>query len=507
MARDQPEILRLAETQPDDIVLSDDLGNARTRAELVDRATRLGRGLMHTHGVISGEHIGLLTDNRAELFETYLAAILAGIWFVPINGLLAAEEVAYICRDASVKVVIAEPDKAHLVPDDIPVIIIGEDLDTLMLGIDPTPYPLDGPAGSRFSYTSGTTGRPKGVKRSIPSTVREMLNLQARLGRQVGLDGHGTHLVTGPAHHAAPGGYGFFDMCNGADLVLMRRFDASRTLDLIESLNVRHTHLVPTMMVRMLRLPDDRRRGFHAPDLRVVLHGAAPIAPAIKKRMIEWFGPILTEYWGTSEAGTFTRVDSTDWLAHPGTVGRSVDGFEVFAVDSNGEPLQADEIGVLYCHTPGRDRPFEYWNAPEKTNAAYLRPGVFSLGDMGSVDSDGWVHLADRSTNMIITGGVNVYPAEVEQVLIEHPDVVDVAVFGVPDEEWGEQIKAAVELNPGTDPETAAADILAFAATKLGRYKVPRSVDIHGSLPRQPNGKLYLLELKAPYWQDQSRRI
>jgi len=507
MAADQTQILGLAESQPDEIVLSDDLGNTLTRAELVDRATRIGRGLASSHGVGPGDHIGLLTDNRTELFEIYLAAILAGFWFVPINGLLSAEEVAYICRDASVKVVIAEPDKSHLVPDGIPVTEMGQSLDRLARDADSTPFPLDGPAGSRFSYTSGTTGRPKGVKRSIPGTVREMLDLQARLGRQVGLDGRGTHLVTGPAYHAAPGGYGFFDLCNGADLVLMRRFDSARTLDLIESLNVRHTHLVPTMMVRMLRLPDDRRERFHAPELRVVLHGAAPISPTVKSRMIEWFGPILTEYWGTSEAGTFTRVDSADWLDHPGTVGRPVEGFEVFAVSDNGERLPPDEVGVLYCHTPGRDHPFEYWNSPEKTEAAYLRPGVFSLGDMGSVDPDGWVRLADRATNMIITGGVNVYPAEVEQVLIEHPAVIDAAVFGIPDAEWGEQVKAAIELVPGADPGDLSAEILAFAARKLGRYKVPRSIDIHETLPRQPNGKLYVGQLKSPYWQGHDRQI
>ncbi|MEZ5245637.1 MAG: AMP-binding protein [Acidimicrobiales bacterium] len=499
-------IADLAHDRPDALALTDDLGSHRTRAELMDRATRLGHLLRDDLGVGVGGHVAVLTDNRVEVFEIYLAAVLSGVWFVPVNGLLAPHEVEYVVRDAGAAVVITEAELRHLVPDDIPVVVIGDDLDQRLAHADATPFALDGPAGSRFSYTSGTTGHPKGVKRAIPATLGEMLELQQRLGTQVGFDGDGTQLVTGPAYHAAVGGYGFFDLCNGAHLHLMRKFDAARTLDLIEELHVRRTHLVPTMMVRMLRLPEERRAAFDPSGLAMVLHGAAPISPTVKRRMIDWFGPILTEYWGTSEAGVFTRADSDDWLRHPGTVGRSVTGFEVFAVSTDGERLPAGEVGTLYCHTPGQDRPFEYWNAPDKTDAAYLAPGVFSLGDMGSVDADGWVHLADRATNMIISGGVNIYPMEVEQALLDHPAVVDVAVFGIPDEEWGEQVKAAVELVTGSDESTVDA-ILQFARERLGRHKVPRSVDVHQSLPRQPNGKLYVRELRDPYWVGHERAI
>ena len=497
----------LAARRPDAPALRDDLGATRTRGELLDRATRLGRLLRGPLGVGPGEHVALLTDNRVELFETYLAAILAGVWFVPVNGLFSADEIDYVVRDAEARLVLAEPESAHLVAAGYTIVRLGNELDGLLADADDEPFPLDGASGSRLSYTSGTTGNPKGVKRAVPPTVGEMLALQSRLGTQVGLDGSGPHLVTGPAYHAAPGGYAFFDLCNGAELHLMRRFDAERALDRLETEAVRHTHLVPTMMVRLLRLPDERRAAFSAPELDLVLHGAAPISPAVKRRMIEWFGPILVEYWGTSEAGTFTSVGSEDWLRHPGTVGRAAPGFEVTAVDDDGRPLPPGEVGLLTCHTPGQDRPFEYWNAPEKTDAAYLAPGTFSLGDMGSVDADGWVHLADRATNMIISGGVNVYPAEIEQVVIEHPAVLDVAVFGVPDDEWGEQVKAAVELVPGTDAATATDDILTFAAERLGRHKVPRSVDVHEALPRQPNGKLYVRSLRDPYWEGRDRAI
>jgi len=499
-------LLDLAISDPDALALTDDLGGQRTRAELVDRAQRLGHLLRDDLGIGVGGHLAVLTDNRVEVFEIYLAAVLSGVWFVPVNGLLAPDEVDYVVRDAEAQVVLAEPELAHLVPEGIPTIEIGDDLDRRIAAASGEAFPLDGPPGSRFSYTSGTTGHPKGVKRSVPSTVAEMLALQQRLGNQVGFDGSGTQLVTGPAYHAAVGGYGFFDLCNGAHLHLMRRFDADRTLDLIEELDVRRTHLVPTMMVRMLRLPEHRRAAFDSSGLKMVLHGAAPISRTVKEAMIDWFGPVLTEYWGTSEAGVFTRVDSDDWRDHPGTVGRSVTGFEVFSVDEAGRRLPADEVGTLYCHTPGQDRPFEYWNAPTKTDDAYLEPGVFSLGDMGRVDHQGWVYLADRATNMIISGGVNIYPTEVEQVLLDHHFVVDVAVFGIPDEEWGEQVKAAIELTSDAD-ETAEAQILDFARERLGRHKVPRSIDVHETLPRQPNGKLYIRELRDPYWASHDRSI
>jgi long-chain acyl-CoA synthetase len=499
-------ILDLAAADPDAPALSDDLGANRTRAELIDRATRLGHVLRDDLGMAPGDHLAVLTDNRVEVFEIYLAAILSGVWFVPVNGLLAPHEVDYVVRDAGARVVIAEPELASLVPDDIPVVLLGHDLDDRIQRANNAPFSLEDPPGSRFSYTSGTTGHPKGVKRAVPATVATMLALQQRLGQQVGLDGDGTQLITGPAYHAAVGGYGFFDLCNGAHLHMVRRFDASRTLDLITELSVRRTHLVPTMMVRMLRLPEAERAAFDPSGLQLVLHGAAPISLTVKQSMIDWFGPILTEYWGTSEAGVFTRVDSDEWLEHPGTVGRSVTGFEVFAVDDDGTRLPAGEVGTLYCHTPGQDRPFEYWNAAEKTDGSYLAPGVFSLGDLGRVEDGGWVYLADRATNMIISGGVNIYPTEIEQALLDHPAVVDVAVFGIPDEEWGEQVKAALELAAGSDDSTVE-EILAFARERLGRHKMPRSVDVHASLPRQPNGKLYVRQLRDPYWEGRDRAI
>lgn len=493
----------IALIHPERLALVDDLGTQRTFGELLDRATRLGRAL-HDAGVPVGGHVGTLTENRAEFFELYLASILSGIWLVPINGLLAPSEVTHVVRDGELALIVAEDELAHLVPDDVRVVRFGDEFEAMIAAGDSQPFALDARPGSRFSYTSGTTGHPKGVKRAIPDTLDAMLAVQRNAGHDVAMTGDGVHLVTGPAYHAAVGGFAFFDLCNGATLRIMRRFDAARTLELIETESVRRTHLVPTMMVRMLRLGEaGRLRDLSSLD--IVLHGAAPIAPAVKQQMIEWLGPILVEYWGTSEAGVFTRVDSDDWLVRPGTVGRPVPGFEVVAVDEDGDVLPSGEVGRLFCHTPAKPEPFAYWNAPEKTAASYLRPGVFTLGDMGHVDEDGWIFLADRATNMIITGGVNVYPAEVEQTLLEHPAVVDVAVFGIPDDEWGEQVKAAVEFSDGATIDVD--ELLAFARSRLGRHKVPRSIDVHKALPRQPNGKLYLDSLRAPYWAGRERKI
>ena len=221
-----------------------------------------------------------------------------------------------------------------------------------------------------------------------------------------------------------------------------------------------------------------------------MLHGAAPIAPSVKHRMIEWWGPVLTEYWGSTEGGVFTLVDSTAWLTKPGTVGKAMPSYEVFAVDADGERLPAGEVGTLYTHNLVTDEVFEYHQAPEKTEAAHLAPGTFTMGDVGHVDEDGYVFLSDRAANMIISGGVNIYPAEIEQELIDHPAVADVAVFGIPDDEWGEQVKAAVELADGYEPSPELeAELLAFARQRLAGYKVPRSVDFEDELPRHPTGQ------------------
>jgi long-chain acyl-CoA synthetase len=359
-------------------------------------------------------------------------------------------------------------------------------------------------------YTSGTTGRPKGVKRRPAKTVADAIAGQERYGHSIGLDGSGPHLVTGPLYHAAPLMFAVYDQQNGAPVVVMPRFDERTLLEAVSRHGVAHTHLVPTMFVRLLRLTEDERAAFDPGPLSVVLHGAAPIAPAVKRRMIEWWGPVLIEYWGGSEGGVTTLVDSRDWLAHEGTVGRALPQWDVFAVDGGGRRLPPGAEGLLYSRHMSEPGLFAYHADDRKTANAYLPddPHAFTLGDLGRVDDDGYVYLTDREASTIISGGVNVYPAEIERVLSEHPAVSDVGVFGVPDDEWGESVKAAVQLAPDRAPSAElAAELLAFARERLAGYKVPRSIDFEAELPRTPAGKLYVRRLRDRYWQGRERPI
>jgi long-chain acyl-CoA synthetase len=291
-------------------------------------------------------------------------------------------------------------------------------------------------------------------------------------------------------------------------MIVMPSFDPVRTLALVTERRVRNTHLVPTMFVRLLRLDETERRAFDAASLATVLHGAAPIAPTVKRAMIDWWGPVLVEYWGASEGGVVTLVDSHDWLRHPGTVGRPTASHDVYAADDDGTRLPPNEEGLLWCRNTGTDVVFEYHNDADKTAGVTRGPGTYTIGDVGRVDEDGYVYLADRASNMIISGGVNIYPAEIEAVLIAHPAVSDAAVFGIPDDEWGESVRAAIELATGTEPTDATErDILVHVRERLAGYKVPRSIEFHERLPRAPTGKLATRVLRDPHWRDRDRAI
>ncbi|MEZ5141924.1 MAG: AMP-binding protein [Acidimicrobiales bacterium] len=506
-------LLDVAAARPDETAV-DDLVRRRSWAELVDRSTRVGRWLRHVVGLGPGDHAAMVMGNRAEFLELAYGALLSGTWLTPANWHLTAEELAYVIADCGARVVVADPAFAATVTEaaaaagDVRVVVAGAELDAELAAASDAPFPVDGPAGGNMFYTSGTTGRPKGVKRSVKSSVGDQLSALAASGRLLGLDGGGPHLVTGPLYHAAPLGFAVMDQGNGAPMVVMPRFEEAATLSLIEHHRVRNTHLVPTMFVRLLRLPDDARYGFDPSSLHTVLHGAAPVSVAVKQRMIEWWGEVLVEYWGASEGGVVTLVDSAEWHSRPGTVGRAIATHEVFAADPDGARLPPGENGTLWCRNLLVDEVFRYHNDDEKTAAAFLAPGTYTLGDIGRVDEDGYVFLADRASNMIISGGVNIYPAEIEQVLIEHPAVADVAVFGIPDDEWGESVKAAVELVDGNEPTPELErDILAFARERLAGYKVPRSIDVEEQLPRQPSGKLFVRVLRDRYWSGRDRRI
>jgi long-chain acyl-CoA synthetase len=495
-------------TSPDAIAL-DDGTRTRSWAALDDRVRRLARHLREGLGIPAGGHAATLAHNRVECVELMQAAIHAGVWLTPINWHLLADEIAHVVRDSGARFVFADAAHAEIArAAGASQVILLDDLERALDSASDAPMDPSGPSGGPMIYTSGTTGRPKGVRRARPAMLDATLE-QLRAGaRAVGLDGSGPHLVTGPCYHAAPGMFAVYDQMNGAPLVLMPRWDERRALALLAEREIEHTHLVPTMFVRLLRLPEEERAAFRAPRLHLVLHGAAPISPAVKQRMIEWWGPVLVEYWGGTESGVITCVGSDEWLAHPESVGRALPGWEVFAVDDDGGRLPPGETGLLYARNARVSRMFEYHEDPTKTSASYLEPGIFTLGDIGRVDADGYVALADRSSHTIISGGVNIYPAEIEHVLQEHPAVGDVAVFGIPDDEWGEQVKAAVELAPGYQPSPALADeILAFARARLAAYKLPRSVDFEEALPRHSSGKLYVRRLRDRYWVGRERKI
>ncbi len=492
----------------------DDGTRQRTWAEVEDRVVRMAHLIRGEFGVRPDDNVATLMGNRVEGIELIVASIVAGTWITPVNWHLAPDEIDYTLGDSGARVLFvdaAHEEAARTIVERHPgcqIVCVGEALDRQLASLSDEPFDPNGPAGGNMIYTSGTTGRPKGVKRTRPGALGATLAHHDVLGRNIGLDGSGPHLITGPMYHAAPLMFSVYDMANGAPLVILPRWEERAALAALREREVAHTHLVPTMFVRLLRLPDEERAEFRAPRLDLVLHGAAPVSVAVKQRMIEWWGPLLVEYWGGTEGGVNTLVDSTKWLEHPGTVGQALPAFEVFSVDEKGERLPPDEVGDLYCRHKTQDVVFEYHGDPEKTARAYLEPGVFTLGDVGSVDGEGWVFLADRKTNMIISGGVNIYPLEIEQVLAEHPAVADVAVFGIPDDEWGESVKAAVELVAEQDATGGLArEILTFGRERLAGYKVPRSVDFVAELPRHPSGKIYTRRLRDRYWAGRERKI
>jgi long-chain acyl-CoA synthetase len=350
---------------------------------------------------------------------------------------------------------------------------------------------LDDPTlGGTMLYTSGTTGRPKGVRRNTESRASALLALLIRY------DGaQHVHLCTGPLYHAAPLAFSLAGPASmGVPIVLMDGWDAETTLALIEKHRVTHTHMVPTMFHRLLSLPDYVKARYDVSSLIFIIHGAAPCPVDVKRRLIEWLGPIVTEYYAATE-GAGTSVQSAEWLTKPGTVGKVNPPDHIRILDEDGAEVAPGTIGTVYLKAPAASR-FEYYKAPEKTDGAY-RGDYFTLGDVGYVDEDGYLFLTDRSAHLIISGGVNIYPAEVEAVLLGHPAVGDAGVVGVPDDEWGEIVVAAVEPHAGIEPSPALGDeIVEWCRARIAHYKCPRRVEFVEALPRHDNGKLYKHQLR-----------
>ena len=360
-------------------------------------------------------------------------------------------------------------------------------------------------------YTSGTTGFPKGV-RSVLTTVGQdpaLFDLIAQsFSGLLGLPRDGVTLLEGPAYHSAQWVFSIFPLLGmGSTLVMRHKFDAAELIDLIDRYAVTNLHLVPTQFSRMLKLSDAVRSGFVGSSLVTVMHGAAPCPVAVKRQMLDWWGPVVSEYYGGTEGGFLTTITGEEWLARPGSLGKQTSMVELMIVAEDGHRCVANEAGQIYFRNlMGSD--FEYHKAPEKTAAAHLEPGVGTLGDIGYLDDDGYLFMSDRKIDMIISGGVNIYPAEIEAVLVAHPSVADAAVFGIPDDEMGEQVKAAVELIEGAvASDELAAELIAHVREHLAGYKAPKTVDFEDALPRHPTGKLYKRLLRDPYWEGAGRTI
>ncbi len=488
-------------------------GGVVTFGELEERSCRLARALF-ARGLRPGDHVAALLPNDDRTHEVAFALQRSGLYYTMVNTHLAADEAAYIVNDCEARTLITSSALAPLAAELValtptverrlmtgdPVAAGYESYDGFVAGFPGTPLD-DEVEGSPMLYSSGTTGHPKGIRRPLSGNpFGTDATLAPMLGGIMGFAEGDVYLSPAPLYHSAPLVWSMTSIRMGGTAVVMERFDPEECLALIERHRVTHAQFVPTMFVRLLKLPDDVRGSYDLSSLRTVVHAAAPCAPEVKRRMIEWWGPVIHEYYSGTEGLGMTWVTSEEWLEHRGSVGRAIWG-EVHVCGDDGEELPVGEDGVVYFGgRPGTPK-FEYIHDPEKTRQTYNDKGWSTLWDVGHLDADGYLYLTDRKLFMIVSGGVNIYPQEVEDVLVLHPAVADVAVFGVPEPEMGEEVKAVVQPAPGAVAGPALEEeILAFCRDHLSHYKCPRSVDFTDALPRGENGKLYKKALREAYW-------
>jgi long-chain acyl-CoA synthetase len=491
-----------ADLIPDALAVAAPSGS-RTFAELEARCNQLARALRR-HGLEAGDSVALLCGNRAEFAEVMWATRRTGLRVTTLNWHLTPGEASYIIGDCDAKVLFVDAQFAQL---GAALAGAGKLQHCLAIGGSIEGYDdyagwlagesgaeVENPTlGTQMLYTSGTTGRPKGVSRPPVAAPLSTTTIAANY-----LPGASVHLLTGPLYHAAPLAFSLMlPHAFGCGVVMMERWDAELALELIERHRITHTHMVPTMFHRLLTLPESARRRHDLSSLEFILHGAAPCPVPLKQALMDWLGPIVHEYYAATE-GTGTSVDPETWLRKPGTVGLPSPADHVRILDEHGQLLAAGQVGQVYLKGPDQGR-FQYHNDPEKTEKAY-RNDYFTLGDLGYLDEDGYLFLTDRSAHLIISGGVNIYPAEVEAVLLTHPAVADVGVIGVPNTEWGEEVKAVATLQCGWVRSTElTAELIAYCRNRLAHYKCPKSVDFVDELPRHDNGKLYKQKLRESY--------
>ncbi|QUD86626.1 AMP-binding protein [Phenylobacterium montanum] len=503
-----------AAIKPDGIAVVAPRGK-RTFAELHAGANRLAAALRRA-GLGPGDHIALLCPNTPEFVEVLAANLRSGTRLTPINWHLSPTEVAYIVADCQAKAFIAHADFAAAalasVTDRLQLkLAIGGAIEgfgdyAAALAAEQPDDPPEPVHGGTMMYTSGTTGRPKGVFRAKPIIVPPAWGPGTLKGYERNGD---VNLCCGPGYHAAPLAFDVTQPLNaGITIALMEKFDPEAWLKAVEAHRVTHVHMVSTMFQRLLALPEAVRRKYDLSSLRFVLHGAAPTPPEVKRAMIEWLGPILYEYYAASEGGGNFYIDSAEWLAKPGSVGRLDPAFGTRIIGEDGRDCAPGEIGAIYFqHSPVAR--FEYFNDPGKTQEATLDGGThFTVGDMGYVDEDGYLFLTGRTAECIISGGVNIYPQEIDNELVKHPAVLDVCTIGVPDDEWGEAVKSVVSLRDGHAPsDDLARELIAFARERLAHYKTPKSIDFAADIPRSEAGKVQRRQVRAPYWAGRVKQI
>ena len=491
-------------------------GTPWTAGELLAAANQLTHGL-RAAGLNPGDAFAVVLPNGPELIAACLAATQAGFYLVPVNHHLVGPEIAWIVADSGARVLIAHEryaEAATAAADEAGLAkerryAVGEadgfrGYGDLLAG-QPGTAPERRTTGWVMNYTSGTTGRPRGIRRALPGVPPERTPLGGFLGIFGITAGSGhTHLVCSPLYHTAVLQFAAASLHLGHLVVLMDRWTPEGMLELIDRHRVTHTHMVPTQFHRLLALPEPVRARYDVSSMRHAIHGAAPCPDHVKRAMIEWWGECVEEYYAASEGGG-TFATAREWLERPGTVGRAWPISEIAVLDDEGRPRPPGVLGTVYLrmNTGG----FSYHKDEAKTLRNRVG-GFFTVGDLGLLDADGYLYLRDRKIDMIISGGVNIYPAEIESALLAHPAVADAAAFGIPHDEWGEQVKAVVEAAEGFEPgPELAADILAHCERRLAGYKRPRSVDFVPELPRDPNGKLYKRRLRDPYWAGRTRRV
>ena len=507
----------IAAAQPDKVAyVMADSGESVTFKVLNDDSCRMAQ-LLRSRGLVWGDHMALMLENHPVFYKICWGAQRSGLYYTAISWRLQQPEVAYIVENCEAKVFIssyARRDVVAPLADQLRAAGVAclmvdgtvpgfESLEAALAKMPATPI-ADEAEGTSMLYSSGTTGYPKGVCRPLERVGFGDGIAASHLKNLYGADENSIYLSPAPLYHAAPLGFTMGCLRHGTRVIVMEQFDPERALLYVEHYRVTHSQWVPTMFVRMLKLPEEVRGKYDVSSLQVAVHAAAPCPVSVKEQMIDWWGPVLHEYYAGTEGNGFVKCDSVEWLAHRGTVGKALNCVVRICDDDGGE-LPIGETGAIYFEGGGK---FEYYRDPAKTRASQHAQGWTTLGDVGYLDADGYLYLTDRKHFMIISGGVNIYPQEAENVLISHPKVVDVAVFGVPNEEFGEEVKAVVQLADMRDASRALEqELIAYCRAQIAALKCPRSIDFDAELPRHPTGKLYKRLLKDRYWEGQSKRI